>query len=77
MRYITRVDPELKPERPELFKLDTEGMTEENRRLYYKNLERIKEYVLGVEALFENNLEDENIMGYDKPNEKKGGFLEK
>lgn len=52
-------------------------MTEENRRLYYKNLERIKEYVLGVEALFENNLEDKNILGYDKPNEKKGEFLEK
>ena len=41
VRHITRVDPELKPERPELLKLDPEGMTEENRRLYYKNLERI------------------------------------
>lgn len=71
MRYITRVDPELKPERPDLFKLDPEGMTEENRRLYYKNLERVKEYILGVEALFEINLDDKNIIGYDDQNEEK------
>ena len=46
-------------------------MTEENRRLYYKNLERVKEYILGVEALFEINLDDKNIIGYDNQNEEK------